>query len=275
METKATLSEILKNKPETQDELKSCCANLYESEAVKFFLGESYHPGGMDLTRKLAKRLNLKAGDKVLDIASGLGTTSVMLAGEFKVNITGLDFSKKNCALAVEQSRKKGIDKLTTFVFGDAEKLPFNNKEFDVVISECAFCTFPNKQIAANEMYRVLKNDGRLGINDVILNEKIPEKWQNHISHILCLADAKSFEGYSSYLLKAGFEDINYFNEDEVFIKLAEEIRAKLLLAQIAIGLGKIKIPNFDMKKGKKYIKEGLDFIKEKKAGYGMIITRK
>ena len=255
METKTTLSDILKNKANTQDELKSCCANLYEQEAVKFFLGESYHPGGLELSKRLAERLNLKAEDKVLDIASGLGTTSIMLAKEYSVNITGVDFSKKNCELAGERSKKMNLNAYTNFVAGDAEKLPFADNEFDVVISECAFCTFPNKQIAANEIYRVLKPGGRMGINDVILNEMIPEKWQNHVSHILCLADAKSFEGYNKYLQNAGFVNIQNFNENEVFFKLAEEIRAKLLLAQIAVGLGKIKIPNFDLKKGKQYIK--------------------
>ncbi len=275
METKRTLGELLEKKPETHEELKSCCANLYEHEAVKFFLGESFHPGGIELSKRLAERLKLKAGEKVLDIASGLGTTSILLAKEYSVNITGLDYSKKNCELASQRSKKKNVEGYTNFVVGDAEKLPFKNNEFDVVISECSFCTFPNKQIAANEIYRVLKAKGRLGINDVILNEQLPEKWKNHVSHILCLADAKSFEGYNKYLRDAGFNNIQNFNEDNVFLELAEEIRAKLLLAQIALGLGKIKIPNFDLKKGKQYIKEGLDYIKAGKAGYGMIITGK
>lgn len=268
------MEDILGKAPQTDEELKSCCANLYEHEAVRFFLGESYHPGGLELTFKLAERLELKPGDKVLDIASGLGTSAIALARQFKVRITGLDFSEKNCRTASEKAEKEGVQHLTKFVRGDAEDLPFQGDYFIAVISECSFCTFPDKQTAANEMFRVVKPGGKLGLTDVILNEKLPEKWQNYVSHIFCLADAKSFDGYNNYLEQAGFKDIQNYDVSQVFIHLAKEIKVKLMLAQLAVGLGKLKIPGFDVNKGNQYINEAVTLIQAKKAGYGMIVAR-
>ncbi len=269
------MADVLYKVPENDAELKSCCANLYENEVVKFFLGESYHPGGLALTGKLAKRLKLKAGDRVLDIASGLGTSALALAKEYQVNITGLDLSEKNCRSGREKAEKEELGDLADFVNGDAEELPFNDGSFDAVISECSFCTFPDKKTAAKEMFRVLRSGGRIGINDVILNTELPDKWKNHISHILCLADAQSFKGYIGYLESAGFAELQSFDESRVFVELANQIKAKLLLAQLAIGLGKLSIPNFDIKKANQSIREVLEYIKAKNAGYGMIIGRK
>ena len=67
------------------EELKLCCASAYQRDAVALILGDSYHPGGLDLTRRLARSLDLRPGEKVLDVASGPGTTAFLLASEFGV----------------------------------------------------------------------------------------------------------------------------------------------------------------------------------------------
>ncbi len=265
------MDDLLREVPENDAELKSCCANLYENEMVKFFLGESYHPGGLALTKKLAGKLSLQAGQRVLDIACGPGTSVLALAREYGVKVTGLDLSEKNCHSGRQGAEKEGLGKLVDFVQGDAETLPFAEQTFDAVISECSFCTFPDKESAAAEMFRVLRSGGRIGITDVILNTELPDKWKNHVSHILCLADAQSFEGYTRYLTKARFGQVTCFDESHALVALADQIKAKLLLVQLAAGLGKLSIPSFDIKEANQTIKEVLEFIRAKRAGYGMI----
>ncbi|MGC8474701.1 MAG: SAM-dependent methyltransferase, partial [Candidatus Dormibacteria bacterium] len=71
--------------------LKSCCANLYSSEAVRLLVGESFHPGGIELTRRLADLLDLRPGDEVLDIASGPGTSAIELASSLGCSVTGVE----------------------------------------------------------------------------------------------------------------------------------------------------------------------------------------
>ena len=61
------------------EEIKACCAVSYQQDAVALILGDSYHPGGLALTRHVARSINLQPGERVLDVASGPGTTAFML----------------------------------------------------------------------------------------------------------------------------------------------------------------------------------------------------
>ena len=75
----------------TPAEIKACCAASYGNDAVALVLGESYHPGGLSLTRKLAERLRLRSGQRVADIATGPGATARLLAADHNVTVDGVD----------------------------------------------------------------------------------------------------------------------------------------------------------------------------------------
>ena len=51
-------------------EIKLCCATLYQSDLVRALLGDVFHPGGLDLTYYLGTVMGLKTTDRVLDIVS-------------------------------------------------------------------------------------------------------------------------------------------------------------------------------------------------------------
>ena len=50
-------------------EIKACCAALYESDWAKLLLGDSFHPGGLQMTERLGTLLQLRPGMVVLDVA--------------------------------------------------------------------------------------------------------------------------------------------------------------------------------------------------------------
>ena len=75
----------------TAVEIKSCCAALYETDYARLLLGDSFHPGGLELTERLGKQLGLRPGQRVLDVASGTGATAVFLAERFGCHVVGLD----------------------------------------------------------------------------------------------------------------------------------------------------------------------------------------
>ena len=106
---------------------------------------------------KVAKAVNAKAGEQILDIAAGTGTSSMAFLSE-GVRVVAADFSK-----GMLEVGKKKYPKLE-FVFADAMKLPFKNEEFDVVTMSFGLRNVQDHRVALGEFLRVLKLGGRLVI---------------------------------------------------------------------------------------------------------------
>ena len=98
-----------------------------------------------------------KAGEKILDIAAGTGTSSAALA-RTGADVTAADFSPG----MIEVGRKKHPN--ITFVEADAMALPFTDNEFDAVTISFGLRNIEDPKKALAEMYRVLKPNGRLVI---------------------------------------------------------------------------------------------------------------
>jgi demethylmenaquinone methyltransferase/2-methoxy-6-polyprenyl-1,4-benzoquinol methylase len=106
---------------------------------------------------KVARAVNAKAGEQILDIAAGTGTSSMAFLSE-GVRVVAADFS--NGMLEVG---KKKYPKLE-FAFADAMKLPFKDQEFDVVTMSFGLRNVQDHKVALGEFLRVLKPGGRLVI---------------------------------------------------------------------------------------------------------------
>lgn len=111
---------------------------------------------------EIIKRLNPSGNVQVLDIAAGTGepglTIATMLDGG-KVVIT--DLAEDMLVIAKENASKRGI-KNVEFVACDVCELPFDDNSFDLISCRMGFMFFPDMQLAANEMMRVLKPGGKL-----------------------------------------------------------------------------------------------------------------
>jgi len=106
---------------------------------------------------KVAKAVNAKSGEQILDIAAGTGTSSMAFLSE-GVRVVAADFSK-----GMLEVGKKKYPQLE-FVFADAMKLPFKDQEFDVVTMSFGLRNVENHKVALGEFLRVLKPGGRLVI---------------------------------------------------------------------------------------------------------------
>ena len=116
-------------------------------------LGESFHPGGAALTERLGQLLGLTPESRVLDAASGKGTSALLLAQTVRLHASsGVDLSDQNVAHATAEADRLGLAGRVSFEVGDAEQLPLDDASVDAVICECAFCTFPDKPLAATRV---------------------------------------------------------------------------------------------------------------------------
>ena len=213
--------------------LASCCAELYELPIVEYLLGQSFHPGGAKLTRQLASAALIAPTSSVLDVACGNGNSTRMIAAEFGATVTGFDYSAVNLKRATLASAAAGLEQKTHFVRGSAERLPFAPESFDVSICECSLCLFDDMDTALQEMHRVLKPGGRIGISDFFLNAPVPDILDGLLGRVLCVAGAPSAEGYRDALSRAGFEYIRIRTVNWTLTEMIQRIkqRAKLLAA--------------------------------------------
>jgi SAM-dependent methyltransferase len=211
------------------EEIKACCASIYQRDAVALILGESYHPGGADLTRHLGRTLGLRPGQRVLDVASGPGTTAFLLAAEFGVTVDGVDLGEQSVAAANARAAEYGVADRVLFQIGDAERLPLTDASVDAVICECAFCTFPDKRTAASEMARVLKPGGLVGISDVTLDPaRLDPELASLAGWVACIADARPLSDYEDLLSQSGLPVTLTEAHDHALTRMIETIDARL-----------------------------------------------
>lgn len=122
--------------------------------------------------RQIIDAIKPAGNDMVLDIASGTGepglTIAAMLKGG-KVMLT--DLAEDMLAIARENATHRSITNIETRVC-DVSELPFGNNSFDAVSCRFGFMFFPEMQLAANEMARVLKPGGRIATSVWNLPEK-------------------------------------------------------------------------------------------------------
>ncbi|MFD4586887.1 class I SAM-dependent methyltransferase [Streptomyces sp. NPDC058434] len=220
--------------PPTGEELKACCAAAYSSDIVALLLGESYHPGGTALTRRLADGLGLTPGARVLDVASGRGTTALLLADAYGADVDGVDYAPANTALAQGAAQAAGLADRARFTTGDAEHLPYPDGVFDAVVCECALCTFPGKTRAAAEFARALRQGGRLGITDVTIDPtRLPPELTGLGARIACIADARPLEEYTEILAGAGLRTLRTERHDQAMLRMIDQIEARLNLLRM------------------------------------------
>jgi arsenite methyltransferase len=259
----------------SEQDLKSCCARLYESDFVRLLLGESFHPGGLKLTTRLGELLKLGEHSQVLDVACGRGASAIHLAETFACAVVGLDFSEDNVRHGNTSALECALNNRVRFERGDSELLPFDDELFDAIVCECAFCTFPNKLAAAREFFRVLKPGGRVGLSDITRVPDLSPDLNTLMAWIACIADAQSTDGYAELLRNAGFHFIAVESHDEALREMVHQIRMKILGLEIAVGLEKLKLPDVDLKAAKQLSSSALQAVSERKLGYAIVTALK
>ena len=153
----------------------------------------------------------LREGETVLDLGSGGGIDVILSAR--RVGPTGraygLDMTDEMLSLAQRNAEEAGIDN-AVFLKGVIEEIPLPAASVDVVISNCVINLSVDKAAVATEMARVLRPGGRLGISDVVAEDKLsPADRAERGSYCGCVAGALSKGEYEEGLRAAGFEDVS------------------------------------------------------------------
>ena len=111
---------------------------------------------------EIIRLINPNGDDLILDIAAGTGEPGLTIASKLnggKVVIT--DLADDMLQIAKEKAASRGITNIETRAC-DVSELPFADNSFDAISCRFGFMFFPDMQMAANEMYRVLKPGGKI-----------------------------------------------------------------------------------------------------------------
>ena len=117
----------------------------------------------------------IQPGSNVLDIGSGAGFdlyVAKRLVGE-SGRVCGIDLTKEMVDLARKNLAESGMTDIEVTHIS-SEQIPYNENTFDTVISNGVINLSPCKQELFQEIFRVLKNDGKLQFADVVLEKELP-----------------------------------------------------------------------------------------------------
>jgi SAM-dependent methyltransferase len=151
----------------------------------------------------------LREGETVLDLGSGGGLDVILSAKRVGPTGTayGLDMTDEMLALARTNAQEAGITNVH-FLKGEIERVPLPAESVDVVISNCVINLSVDKPAVLSEMARVLKPGGRVGVSDVVAEDRLTAAERaKRGSYCGCIAGALSRSEYVAGLEAAGFED--------------------------------------------------------------------
>ena len=201
----------------------SCCGDQISSEQISKSIGYS------EEEMKAVPEANLglgcgnptalgkiKEGDVVLDLGSGAGFDCFLAARKVGKSgkVIGIDMTREMIKKARSLAEKHGYANVE-FRFGEIEKLPVENESVDVVISNCVINLAPDKSKVFKDAHRVLKQDGKMYVSDIVLLKELDASQKNDKDLLSgCVAGALLKDDYLGKLEKAGFK-VKVLSEDK------------------------------------------------------------
>lgn len=158
----------------------------------------------------------IKEGDVVLDLGSGAGFDCFLASkrvGETG-KVIGVDMTREMIDKAKSIAEKRNV-KNVEFRLGEIENLPIGDNSIDVAISNCVINLVPDKEKAFREIHRVLKNNGKIYLSDIVLIKDISDDIKNNEELLAgCVGGALLRDEYLDIIKKTGFE-VTVLSEDK------------------------------------------------------------
>ena len=127
---------------------------------------ETIERGAQKVSDKIVELAEIKPGDKVLDIATGIGEPAVTAARRVKPNgkVLAIDISPQMLLIAKTRAKLLGLDGVMEFRENDGESIDFpdSTAKFDAILSRWGLMFFPNLSATLVKIREMLVTNGRL-----------------------------------------------------------------------------------------------------------------
>jgi demethylmenaquinone methyltransferase/2-methoxy-6-polyprenyl-1,4-benzoquinol methylase len=196
---------------------------MFDAIAERYDLLNRINSLGMDRRwrRKTVEALELSAGHRLLDIATGTADLLLEVARRHPdVGLVGLDPSEK--MISIGRAKLESAGARAEVIAGDAQRMPFDDESFDRASICFGIRNVPDRELALSEMHRVLKPGGRLAVLELSEPKGGPLSFfaRIHVAHVVPRVGAALSRGDEYEYLR---RSIAAFPRPEIF---AETIRA-------------------------------------------------
>jgi arsenite methyltransferase len=160
---------------------------------------------------------SLKEGETVLDLGSGGGIDCFLAAKKVGESgkVIGVDMTPEMVEKA-RQNAKKAKHANVEFRLGEIENIPVADNTVDIVISNCVINLSPDKERVFHEANRVLKQNGRMMVSDIVLLIDLPDFIKESVrAYAGCIAGAMKKKDYLDVIKSAGFKNVKVVEESQ------------------------------------------------------------
>ena len=253
----------------------ACCANIYSHPAARWLMGESFHPGGLTLTERVASLAGISRGSRVLDAGSGRGASAVHLAKQLGCQVLGLTLEEEGVVAGQALAERECVTGQVAFRQGDILAAELEESAFDTVLMECVLSIVLDKRAALTRLAGALRPGGRLALTDVTVNGPLPAELQGVLAVAGCVGDARPLKEYRRLVEGAGLQVRTVEDLPEVAIATVRNVKTKLLMAEVGVKLGKLAVDQALIQQGKQVVDGVQRLIAEGTLGYGLLVATK
>ena len=160
---------------------------------------------------------DIKEGEVVVDIGSGGGIDVFLSANKVKDSgkVIGIDMTDEMLGRARKNAQQGGYTNVE-FRKGDIEKrIPVEDNTADLAISNCVINLTTDKISTFKEIYRILKDGGRMIISDLVTDREVDKNSVNVEKWCSCIDGALTKENYLDSIRKAGFNNLEVLQETQ------------------------------------------------------------
>jgi len=226
------IEQDVDHRTQTHDDLRSDIADYYDqsywdyrtswlnSNNLAIHYGywsdktKSHSDSLIEMNEQLAAQFDFKPGDHVLDAGCGIGGSSIWLAENFGVKVTGITISETQIEQANKNAKKRGVDHLVDFKLEDYTNTSFNDESFDHVWALESVCYALKKSDFIAEAYRVLKQGGGFAMADGFASKRdlTATEWK-YVLKVLngwAMPNMTTPTEFEKHMQTTGFAEISY-----------------------------------------------------------------